>query len=425
MKISLFILYFSLAITSFANQDSHLEKEEALHRIYKNYNVKPTPTDVWKNLIQANSTQTYTIQDGDTLWDLSATLFGDPNYWPKIWSLNNPEVLNPHEIRRNQVVHFTEGTFGEAPQLALKEQSENQNEPGSLSENAESAAVGSEADSSSDEPSGVVSDQELPPLQIKSVEHNNLPQSFPSWSPSKGSVAVYNMQLKPFEKPSPPAEPFIDYYVADSFPDYDGEVEETDMLMGGAATEQFIYVKFLEIPSEKYYHVIKSIGMVKDKFGNKGQAHFVQVLGEVEILEKVSSTKNIYRAKVTRNIDHVYVGGKLRKGPAPTANPVETTSGIIKAQIIGGHFGEGRLLFAEGSIVFLNAGLSDGVVLGQKLNIYKNNQLRNANTKARSVERKTGALRVVKVGENFSTAIVTSSIEDIQAGDLTYQRASD
>jgi hypothetical protein len=41
--------------------------------------------------------ETYVIQRGDTLWDLSGRYLDSPWYWPKLWSYN-PQVENPHWI---------------------------------------------------------------------------------------------------------------------------------------------------------------------------------------------------------------------------------------------------------------------------------------------------------------------------------------
>jgi len=50
-----------------------------------------------KKVVMETSITDYTISSGDTLWDISASFYGDPWLWPTIWELN-PYIADPHWI---------------------------------------------------------------------------------------------------------------------------------------------------------------------------------------------------------------------------------------------------------------------------------------------------------------------------------------
>ena len=103
----------SLSTGSFA--DSY---EQSLYETYIQHYSKRVSAEEWSNI--AGNKDIYVIQSGDTLWDISKVLFGDPNYWPKLWS-SNPVITNPHLIQPQGNLGFIHGTEGYPPSLNLVE----------------------------------------------------------------------------------------------------------------------------------------------------------------------------------------------------------------------------------------------------------------------------------------------------------------
>ena len=53
--------------------------------------------------IASGAPEQYTVQEGDTLWDIASTFLQDPWYWPEVWYIN-PQVENPHLIYPGDVL---------------------------------------------------------------------------------------------------------------------------------------------------------------------------------------------------------------------------------------------------------------------------------------------------------------------------------
>ena len=66
--------------------------------------------------LRADHPDTYTVRQGDTLWDISAKFLSKPWLWPEIWQAN-PQVRNPHLIYPGDVLNLS---FINGPRLRLE-----------------------------------------------------------------------------------------------------------------------------------------------------------------------------------------------------------------------------------------------------------------------------------------------------------------
>ena len=83
-------------------------------------NLKPISDQEWSQIAGPQTSNQYEVGKGDTLYDISKKLFGDPKYWPKIWALNNGQIRNPHIIKPGAKIAFMGGSGTSVPEVRIE-----------------------------------------------------------------------------------------------------------------------------------------------------------------------------------------------------------------------------------------------------------------------------------------------------------------
>lgn len=391
--------------------------ENRLHQIYKRFNEAPTSPERWDEALSRARDQNYTIQKGDTLWDISETFFGDPLFWPKIWSVN-PDIYNPHEILPNGNIQFVPGTSAEPPQMTLAERKpEPESEP---EPPKEEESVDLKPDPN--KPKGTMSNSDLsgviiPPPSKPRRPVVSLPPSLPRYIYFRDAVKDAELELAPAATSVGPANVEVPYFVSDSVVSGVGEVVETETGSSVAGEGSIVLIKGDQYQPGQRLLAVKTLGPVA---GSEAKGMINRVEGILEVRNVANSFRSIFRAEVVKSYSLVSLGTVVLNENLPVVVPGDGGQmSPANATIMGGQYDPHRQLFGPYSIVFLNAGSSDGIAVGSRLPIYRNPRVRVPDSLITENPAEIGELQVVRVDGGVATGVVMRALDEIRVGDVT------
>jgi hypothetical protein len=443
--------------------------EKRLFRIFKN-NSEPVSVQKWEELVGSRKQEVYVVQPGDTLWDISSTLFGDGFFWSKLWA-ENGNLENPHQITPNQQIQLMAGTEASGPAISVGRagapggeaidtdsvgQSLSQNSAGSGDVDSGSlVASGSTrvplskkgpgrrapvyreqalkdltpeelASGANIEIDELVPTPEIPSQKPGRKVLKNLPRSFVMPTrPKIGQFDSTGLDAPATKAQSVPPTIIPNSYLADHPVDHVGVIEEIEAQEKIASTGQSVYIR---LDSKGRIGERFSVLFPKDKISTGPASSLgpvVEIGGRVEITSVVNEDKNVYRATVVQTVNPIRNASILVRENLPKSNYSRRgTRTTIESKIIGGEYDGDRKIIGDGSVVYLDQGRQAGLNPGDILPVQAKRSERREGTKFPDDVTAIGLLKIVKVEETAATAIVLESRSEIHVGDHTGGRLS-
>lgn len=437
--------------------------ESRLAEIFNQHGA-PVSDEKWSELIGTRATESYSVQAGDTLWDLSQTLFADGFYWSRLWA-ENPEIQNPHKIAKGQAIRFIGGTEASPPEIRVVK-----DEPDQLTEQSNAAferedvvpvvqevpaqdlkdidisvplsgkklevkAIINEAPvyqedmegkiTQADLEAGVVIEQgELiprpripPPDGEKRSVLRKIPSSFKELRPRAPNKTVTIQRRNSDAEKNPPA--VVPSYMAfENEQEPMGEIVEVDSGEFVASIGQLVLIEANEpmTVGSKVYSVVSKYKVTSPENGRVGYAY--EVGGIIKLIELADEKKQIYRGQVVYAVNPVRLGADILLGQPPRV-PASTKGRRTTGELIvaGGEEAEDRKFFGDGSIVFLDVNKTD-VRVGDVLAVQSRRGERKK-TLLPDLMTPIGILKVFQVSGTVASAFVVVATDEVRVGDRT------
>ena len=299
----------------------------------------------------------YTIQRGDTLWDLSDQFFDSPWIWPELWNRNR-QIPNPHWIYPGERIRLYQGEGTDKLTLTA-------------------------------------------PIQTASGTQMTLPEKSPYYTYAGIDQVGFIKKIKITANGS----------IFKVEGDHD-LISTGDMVYIQPAPGKSL------IPGSQHtvYRTMVPTTADTDDFYKSNTGTQYYLTGVVEIIEKkpdfvISRVMDIYR--------EIKIGDRILPfRPRDSKIPLRPSPLDIKARIIVSE--EHNELIGQGTTAFIDKGSKDGIEPGQQYSIYSQDTEKLDTAPAKTILLSPvdfGELLVLHTEKTTSTVIVTHSKKDIHSGD--------
>lgn len=367
-----------------------LDLEAYLDDIFSQYSDRLEQAK-WEEMIGDEKVkEVYDIQPGDTMWDISTTLFGSGYFWPKIWQVNSV-ILNPHFILSGGQIRFTPGSAEGGPKLDL--------------------VTGEEAEDILTSSSNI---PDLPPAQ--ETRYSNLPDSLRGMNLGAKEQTYRepsSFNINDFLSAVENSPIYINAYLTTKKPPSFGKIVSAEEWDTVASTHQHVYIKGRDLSIGNNYIVFDDDERVSHPTRASNAGFLVSILGVLNIVELVDEREDLYRAKVIKAMAPITVGSNIGEDNSSLKYNLAKTEQVanFKATVVSGYAGNNRVFVGMNEIMFLDMGSEHGVKTGDMIQI-----IAKKSNKRPTSKKIVATAKVVKTNLKRATAVVLTTSDVIEPG---------
>jgi hypothetical protein len=359
--------------------------------------------------VAAENLDAYTIQPGDTLWDICARLLGDPFYWPKLWSLNQ-YITNPHWIYPGNLLVFREGTDTAPPQFEVTKP-----DPAvAFVPPAEPVAM-----------TEIPMEPQPVPVPVQPVTADTLQEGFtiPAEEPVRVATAVVDpYAIRPLPELTRAFEINLrqEGFIADTQIPPLGHVYKSEEERDNLAEGDELYLK-LQDPSQaqvgKRFTVYRTLRRVKHPQTKGYMGFLVKILAELEV---ISVNGDIANARVKTSYDYINRGDPITEyvNILKQVNLLPNTAAI--EGVVVDTMVEGLTILGNGDVIYLDKGLADGLNIGNTVDVVRTGDgLFDSGTDNDKLlpQEVVGRLVIVGAQQRTATAVIMDAYDALTIGD--------
>ncbi|MBM3394045.1 MAG: LysM peptidoglycan-binding domain-containing protein [Betaproteobacteria bacterium] len=321
--------------------------------------------------IRTDAPDRYTVQQGDTLWDISARFLKSPWRWPDVWGINKDAVKNPHLIYPGDIIILD--LTGATPRLRLE----------GVDDGGQSRWAGAE---------------KLRP-QIRSQELSAAP--IPTLSPRL---------IEPFLSRPLVLDPDSVVKAPHIVAAFDGRV--------ALAKDDNVYVEGIGKNEGRRWNIYRQGRRFQDPDSRELLGYEGIYLGDFE----VTKFGNISTGAITRATQEIMVEDRLALALPTSAVPFvpRSPNKAVRGKVVAGSdssVGEIPPL----SAIVINRGGRDGAEVGHVLGLFRTEGLVRAGSTGRLIalpEQRYGVAMIFRVFPRMSYALVLSASSPVHIDDI-------